>query len=172
MGQPEGAAGRTLWVVRHAHAAASSPRGDVGRPLDERGMAEAERLSATLASLVRDGHLARPDVVACSSADRARSTASILADAVGVGPPSVETGLYRADADDLLAWARQLPDAAATVAVVGHQPTVSDVVELLAGPDAAAPGMGTATAAVVHLAVARWAAVAAGDGRLVRLLRP
>jgi phosphohistidine phosphatase len=129
-------------------------------------------VSAMLVALVDGGALARPDAVVCSGAARARATAGVLAAALGTGPPAVEGALYRADADDLLAWARQLPDDAATVAVVGHNPAVSDLVDLLAGPDAAAPGMGTATVAVVHLAVPRWAAVAAGDGRLLRLLRP
>lgn len=175
-GPPAGAsgsgAGRLLWVVRHAHAAAGSPAGDVARPLDERGTAEAGRLAAALGALVVTGALARPDVVACSGAARARATADVLAGALGVGEPSVETELYRADADDLLTWVRRLPDVAVAVAVVGHNPAVSDLVDLLVGPDAAAPGMGTGSAAVVQLMVARWAETGPGDGRLVRLLRP
>lgn len=165
------AAPRTVWVVRHAHAKADSPQGDVGRRLDHRGRAQAEHVGATLAGLVDRGELRRPELVTTSSAARARQTAEALADALGLGAPDVDTRFYLADADDLLSWVRGLDDELSTVALVGHNPAMGDLVELLVGPGAAAPGFPTAAVAVIEVGGAGWSAVAAGDGVLVHSVR-
>lgn len=167
----DGAATRTLWVVRHAHAAAHAPEGDIGRPVDERGRAQLAALGRTLAGMVADGRLAAPALVATSTARRARETAEALALAVGAPAPVLETGFYRADADDLVAWLRGVDDGTDPVALVGHNPTMADLVDLLAGSDAAAPGFPTASVAVLALEAGRWSAVDAGGARLLHRLR-
>lgn len=160
-----------MWLVRHAHACSGSPSGDADRQVDGRGRAQLQRLGRQLAGLVAAGRLAQPAVMATSAAVRARQTAAALADAIGLPEPDVEAGLYRADADDLLAWLRSRHDGTDPVAVVGHNPTMADVVGWLVGPDAAPAGLATATVAVIELPAQRWSAVAPGTGRLVQLLQ-
>lgn len=157
-----------MWVVRHAHAAADSPLGDVGRRLDHRGRSQVGRVADRLAELVGDGSLRRPDVLATSPAARARQTAKALARVLGLGAPDVETAFYLADADDLLAWVRSLADDVTVVAVVGHNPAVGDLAALLAGPDAVAAGFPTAAVAVIDVGTGPWSTVTGGGGTLVR----
>lgn len=168
-GGPTG--GRALWVVRHAHAASGSATGDMGRPLDARGVAELSRVGAALGDLVASGALARPQLVLTSGAARARQTAVGLAAAVGAPSPSIETPFYRADAYDLLQWACGLDDAVEVAMLVGHNPAVAALTGLLVGSDAAG-GFPTATVAVVELTDAPWGSLVPGEGRLVRTIHP
>lgn len=126
-----------------------------------------------MAAAVAGGLVAAPALVASSAAARARHTAEVLATALGCGPPAVETAFYRAGADELLAWVRALDGLAAGPAVVvGHNPTVTDLVVLLAGPDAAALGLPTAAVVVMAFPARSWATVAAGEGRVVHRWQP
>ncbi len=120
-----------LYIVRHGHAerAASS---DERRPLSSEGHAQAAHLAGMFAEFVPP-LMARPTVVLSSGADRARLTAEIIAGAVGVEPKIEEalglSGSVRAVAELLSA----LADEHESVMIVGHNPTLSDLVEHLTG---------------------------------------
>jgi phosphohistidine phosphatase len=107
-----------------------------------------------------------PKLIVASDASRARQTADAAAAAFGLGPARLEPWLYRASAEEVMAWLWTLPDQLGAVMVVGHNPTmhvlVADLVTTSA-PDRFAPG----TVAVVHFGVDRWAALSPGAGRLL-----
>ena len=87
-----------------------------------------------------------------------------------------EPGLYRATVDDVVDLVRLVGADAATVAVVGHNPTVHQLVGHLAGPVAAGEalpeGLGTAGVVVLQVPAASWARLAAGDAHLLVATRP
>jgi phosphohistidine phosphatase len=66
---------------------------------------------------------------------RARQTWEIAAAALARPPTfSLEPALYAAEPLDVIDVARKAPDRAHTLLLVGHEPTLSETAELLAGP--------------------------------------
>lgn len=157
---------KTLLVMRHAKSSWADPgQADHDRPLNERGRRDAPRMGLWLA----EQGLA-PDAILCSSAARARETAEAVADASGADAPAVRPMLYGGDVEDYLAELRRLGDDVDVALIVGHNPTVSELVDALADAEEAMP-----TAAVAHLAlpVARWTELDEDvEGALAALWRP
>jgi phosphohistidine phosphatase len=118
-----------ILLIRHAIAV---PRGTPGipeadRPLTPRGRRRFRRAARGLARLA-----ARPDVLLTSPLLRARTTAELAARAWRRLPPVVEPSLAGESARAVLtALARQ--PAEATVALVGHEPLLSEILGLLLG---------------------------------------
>lgn len=164
---------RTLWILRHAKAVPHSPR-DHGRGLAARGRRQCEELAAHLPDMKQT-----PTLVLTSSATRALETAEGILPGLGADAEVVvEPGLYQADADDVIALVGQVDDALTEVMVVGHNPTIYELVLLLLDPADTAgrkkvePGLTTAALAVVSVDVDRWAQVAARHGHLEKLFVP
>jgi phosphohistidine phosphatase len=91
---------KTLVLVRHAKSAWDSPGlDDHERPLAERGLRDAPEMGRRLAErgLV-------PDVIRSSTAVRARTTAKLMAQALGVGADRVQLDerLYGAMPEEIL----------------------------------------------------------------------
>ena len=111
-------------VIRHAHAAQQSPgMPDAERPLTAEG---ARGFSAAARGLAR---LVRPDVLLTSPLRRARQTAA--AAAWGAIAATPEPALASRDVAAILD-ALEIHPLDATVAMVGHEPTVSALVSQLA----------------------------------------
>jgi phosphohistidine phosphatase len=123
---------RTLVLLRHAKAANPVGVADVDRPLTPRGHADATAAGAWLAARGLS-----PDVVICSPSRRTRETwhgvALHLPQAAKV---HYERAVYGGDSDDLLDLVVGADDGASTVLVIGHNPTMSQLSELL-DPDGA-----------------------------------
>lgn len=168
-----------LWILRHAKAASKGPDGDDhSRPLTGRGRRQSADVAAYLTEQVAAG-APTPDLVISSSATRARRTAEAAHGGLPAGVPlEIERALYGADADDVVARLRLVPDEVGAVMVVGHNPTFHDLALLLVSTDDAAgrarleAGFPTAALALVALDAAVWTEVAAGCGRLEELFVP
>ncbi|MGC3955945.1 MAG: histidine phosphatase family protein [Propionicimonas sp.] len=119
---------KTLLVLRHAKSSWRTPDLDIRRPLAERGIADARVAGGILAGYDLD-------VVLCSSAVRARQTWE-NAEAGGAACQDVRytEAIYHAWTDELLDEVRELPEEAPTALLIGHQPTLSDLVLTLAKP--------------------------------------
>ncbi len=115
----------------------------------------------------------------CSDAVRAEQTWHLAAAAGWPAPPPmrVDGRLYDASRSEVLAVLTETPDDVHTLACVGHEPTSSALVALLArtaDPDAAqglAAGLKTACAAVLTF-VGGWAGLEPGTCRLTALVTP
>ena len=165
---------RTLWVLRHAKAEPHRAE-DHGRKLAARGRLQCAELSEHLAGLAKG----RPKLVLSSSAARALETAEGVVEALGrKARIAVEPKLYQADADDVLDIVREVDDERAAVMVVGHNPTMLDLLErVVAASDTSghgqlAHGLPTAALGVVAFDVERWAELSFGAGRLQSLYVP
>src|SRR5436305_2680347 len=141
---------RVLVVLRHAKAERPTGVADKDRPLTERGHADAAAAGAWLAARAY-----RPDLVLCSPAKRTRQTWRGVSVALAGAPePEVrfEPALYHGGTEDALDLVRQIPAGAATVLLVGHNPTVSMLSALLDGTgDPAQDGLRTGGIAVHRL---------------------
>lgn len=142
---------RRLILMRHAEAVASSPDGDHGRPLSDRGHLEARAVGRALAD-----RGARPDHALVSSARRAQETWEGLSAAFGDVILEVARDLYDADSHALRQRIEAVEDDCGTLVLVGHNPAVHRLaVDLMidqaaapSGMDALAGGFPPATAVV------------------------
>jgi phosphohistidine phosphatase len=125
-----------LLIIRHAIAedrAEFARRGkdDEERPLTAKGAERMRQGALGLQSL-----LGRVDILATSPLRRARQTADIVQDALKAPKPTVTDALAPGRGPEALAaWLDPLP-AEATVAVVGHEPDLSELVGWLLGGQA------------------------------------
>ncbi len=116
---------RTLVLMRHAKSDYPDGVPDHDRPLAARGVREA----ALAGDWLRDA-VPAIDAVLCSTAVRTRQTL----ERTGVGAPvSFIERLYGATPGALLDEINQVDEQVATLLVVGHEPTVSQVSLGLAG---------------------------------------
>ncbi|HKA03760.1 MAG TPA: histidine phosphatase family protein [Acidimicrobiales bacterium] len=159
---------RTLVLVRHAKSSWDEPSlPDHDRPLARRGQKALPRM--------RD-HLERlrihPDVVLCSSAARTRQTLDGIRAALGKGADiEIEDDLYAADAEDLLARLRRLGDDVNSALVVGHNPGLADLADVLTGNEGAPDAVPTGAIAVLSLNT-RWSDLASATASLDSFWQP
>lgn len=169
---------RRLVLLRHAKAEPAGAVVDHERPLALVGRRQASAVGAAIAA----AGLA-PTHVLCSSALRTRQTWEIARAALAVaGAPepvvSVTDDLYDVSTGGLVGALQALPADAATVLVVGHEPTMSHAATTLAGTGSdelvvAQARLGVPTAAWSVLEHdGTWELVAPGALRLVALHRP
>jgi len=149
-------------VIRHAHAASQSAAvADAERPLTPEGERRFRAAARGLATLVT------PDALLTSPLRRARETAAIAGAAWGGLTPAPEPALASGGVDAILGLLEnQPPDA--TVALVGHEPTVSMLVAELTGLSSSDQvGFEPGAAALVE-----WASPGLGSCRLVWFMSP
>ncbi len=158
---------KELLILRHAKSSWADERlADHDRPLNARGERDAPRMGAFL----RAEDLV-PDLIVSSSAKRARKTAEAVADACGYeGDVRLSRHLYGAGPSVYLAVARACDDDVQRLMLVGHNPGIEELVELLS---ASYERMPTAALAHFELAVATWSAFTSiRTARLVNLWLP
>jgi phosphohistidine phosphatase len=125
--------GRTLVLLRHAKAETPGDMLDVDRHLTARGKADAVAAGAWLAE-----QGLQPGLVLCSPAARTRQTwhgvaVGLVRDTQEAAAPEVryEPGLYAGGRTEVVDLLRAVPDEVATVLIIGHNPTMSDISLLL-----------------------------------------
>ncbi|HNT25291.1 MAG TPA: histidine phosphatase family protein [Anaerolineales bacterium] len=158
---------KTLLLMRHAKSSWNHPETpDHDRPLNKRGKHDAPRMGR----LLREQDLV-PDHILSSTARRALDTARAVAEACAYeGEIEPQSDLYGSDAECYLDVLRHLPDAAGRVLVVGHNPIMEELVELLTG---AIEPMSTGALAQVDVPITGWMELTeACDSTLVRLWTP
>jgi phosphohistidine phosphatase len=160
---------KTLHLLRHAKSSWDEPGlADRERPLNKRGRRDAPRMGRALAALIPV-----PDIHV-SPARRARLTLAGLCDgwpALAARPASVEDALYTFSAAQVLDWLQRQPDQRSSLFVIGHNPALTDLINLLAGQPVCA-NLPTAAYARLGLRIGRWRDIGPGCGDLECLLRP
>ncbi len=121
---------RRLTLMRHADAQWKDPDiADFARPLNRRGIAEAEAMARRLAALQLI-----PDRLMASPARRTQQTSDIVARALALAARQVrhEEALYLAGARDILKIIRTTGPRVRHLMIIGHNPGISELVRLLA----------------------------------------
>jgi phosphohistidine phosphatase len=149
--------GRTLVLLRHAKADRPNGVPDVDRPLTERGHADSALAGAWL---VKHGYV--PDLVLASPSRRTRQTWHSVAVALAkAGSPTVryDRDLYDGSAADLLKVLQKSEPSFQTIMIVGHNPSVSQLSEMLdSSGEADSDGLRTCGIAI-HEVPDDWASV-------------
>jgi phosphohistidine phosphatase len=158
---------KTLYLMRHAKSSWKDNKlMDHERPLKKRGRKDAAGMGGLLSSKKRT-----PDIIYSSTAERARETAGIMAEKSGyIGEVHFDQKLYLAEPDTLVAFIHQAPDDAESILLVGHNPGMEALAQVLSGKIVALPA-----AAIAHfkLPVERWSDInLATQGELAHLWVP
>ena len=155
---------RVLVLVRHAKAESYAST-DHERALTDRGVVEAAQAGSWLAA-----RGVTPERALVSDALRARQTFEAMAGEAGwTLEPTLDSTLYEADADTVLDVVRDLEDEVTTALVVGHNPTIAFVAQVLdvgGSPQLATTGFPTAAVAVFEYD-GGWSDLAEGSATLV-----
>ena len=158
---------KTLLIMRHAKSSWSHiGLSDHDRPLNKRGLRDTPRMAKWIAQqdLV-------PEMVLSSTANRAQSTANVFVENCPGIDCEVQTTreFYHAPARIYLETAAEFPDAIRIAMVVGHNPGMEDLVEVLAGEYERMP---TAAIAWFEFQIDSWKRVARDTATLKDVWRP
>ena len=121
---------RTLHLLRHAKSSRGDPAvPDRERPLSKRGRKACKLVAAHL----QDAGI-RPDAVVCSPARRTLETLERIRPGLPEDADGwTEERIYDAAPEQLLALVREIPESYRRVLVLGHNPGVGGLADLLAG---------------------------------------
>jgi phosphohistidine phosphatase len=149
---------KTLLLVRHANALHKSTEGDFERQLSPTGLKEA----LLMANKVKEaGHV--PQIIISSEAARAKATAIIFADTLGLPAPQTQMAIYDGNEKKLLNIINKFPDETDNIALVGHNPDISNLLFLLTGKHVDVP---TCTVALLSFEFDEWEAISRNTGDL------
>jgi phosphohistidine phosphatase len=155
---------KQLYLLRHAEAAAKEARqDDKSRELTQTGIKDCMHLGAWL--VAQGIHF---DLFVSSSALRAEQTAELIAEAMKVENPKIQTEdvLYEASVRQLLDYVNNLEDGYNNVLLSGHNPAISYLAEYLTKADIGdmAPG----SVAIIQFDLRSWKEVSENTGDLVK----
>ena len=157
---------KSLLLMRHAKASPSDAGvADVDRSLAEEGRVAAKRIGQFLQT-----KKLTVDTVLSSSATRARETAAAVLLAAGMTlEVHPDQRLYEAGPLRLLEVISELRDDINTVLLVGHNPALEDLLQILTGrADHMSPG----TIARIDLNDSTWSQAVKENGTLQWIVRP
>ena len=160
-----------LLLLRHGKSDWGAGTDDYHRPLKNRGKRGAQRIGTWMwqQDVV-------PDHIISSPATRARETAYKAAKSMGLGVANVllDERVYLSSTDDLLEVLRACPATTHRAMLVGHNPSLEDLLTRLVSDTIAIPDDGkllpTATLARLELAC-EWDAVNTNCARLLSITR-
>ena len=155
-----------LTLIRHGNAEwKDSTIADFDRPLNKRGIGEAEGIGKVL----MENDLV-PDLLLASTARRTQQTAEIAGRMLGLPTRRVKFAeqLYLARAEVILTLAQSTGPKVTHLAVVGHNPGISELARNLAPEDTPIAELSTASACTLTFIVQSWDALAAPATRAVR----
>ncbi len=154
---------KTLYLVRHAKSSWNNANmSDHARPLNDRGKRDAPHMGERLRE-----RTPQPSIIISSSAVRAESTATILAEAIDypIEDLKIDERLYGAESNDVLVIIRELNDAIDCAMFVGHNPTFTHVINALSGSQL--EEVPTCSMAVLTFPTNTWSKISQTQGELL-----
>ena len=144
---------KSVLVLRHAKSSWKHPDlTDHERPLNKRG----KRDAPSIGRLLKREHLV-PDIIISSTAIRARATAEAVAKASGYkGDITFNGSLYAAGPQAYIDALHDSSDEYVRVLIIGHNPGLEELVEILTGEIHLMP---TCSLAHVKLRVGKWSEI-------------
>ena len=154
---------KTLYLVRHAKSSWNNANmSDHARPLNDRGERDAPRMGKRLRA-----RQPQPQIIICSSAVRAKTTATILAETIGY-PTSdlkIDERLYGAEPNNVIAIIQEIDASIECAMLVGHNPTFTDLVNVLGRCEI--ENMPTCSMAVLTFPMGTWSEISQVQGELL-----
>lgn len=158
---------KTLLLMRHAKSSWKDPElQDIDRPLNKRGERDAPRMGKLLK---KEGLI--PDIIVSSPAQRTKATAEAVADKLDYEKDILYVdSLYLGEPHEYIEMLRSLSDEVDTALVIGHNPGLEGLVQILSGKVVSLP---TGAIAYLRVPVRAWSALTVHiDCKLAELWRP
>lgn len=158
---------KTLLLMRHGKSSWKDPDlPDRERPLAKRGIKDSRRMGL----FIQEKELI-PQRILCSSAKRAVQTAQLFCETCGC-PDTVEVldELYMAEAETYIQTLRTLPEELERVMIIGHNPGLEFLLQMLSGELVSLP---TTVVAHLTLPIQHWSELNDHtEGTLVEVWKP
>jgi phosphohistidine phosphatase len=155
---------KKLLLIRHAKAEKDTSVKDINRPLKYIGIQDA----GFMADRIKEKSII-PQIIITSPALRTKTTAEIFADHLLLPAPETKKAIYEASQQTWLKVINQLPDQYDFIAIVGHNPGVSQILYYLTGE---AREVHTSTVALIDFETDDWASVSGETGKLAYYSSP
>lgn len=117
---------KRIYIVRHAKAEQKNYDKDYERDLNKKGEQEIKDMLKKLKA-----RKFKPDCIISSAALRAARTARLLAKGLSVKKVHFDEKIYTADENELFEYLKNLDDKYEQVCIVGHNPALRELCELL-----------------------------------------
>ena len=150
---------KKLLLIRHAKATHESGYIDFERPLQERGLQDA----AVMAGRLKEKNLI-PEILVASPALRTLSTANVFAQHLAISQLQTNKDIYEATILALIKVINALPDENDFIALVGHNPGMSDLLYYLTGQIQDVP---TCAMMLIEFDTDSWMEIIEDAGKLV-----
>ncbi len=157
---------KTLFLLRHAKSSwENASLSDFERPLNKRGLNAAPFMGEKILY-----NRFQIDSIVSSPAERARQTAILVKEAALINSDiQYDKRIYEATARRLLEVVSETNKDKNSIMLVGHNPGMEQLVEILTGETQTMP---TAALAVIDLQINRWKEISERCGTLRKMIRP
>lgn len=152
--------GKYLSFMRHAKSSWRYPElHDYDRPLNERGLADAPIMGRKLKKMGIS-----PDMILCSPANRAISTARIICDKINFSlhKLKLDDKIYTATSWQMLDIIKAIDNKYESILVIGHEPMISQTIEILTG--VSIEKFPTCAFLQMELSISKWSEIIAESG--------
>jgi len=153
---------KTIYLVRHAKSSWKYPNlDDFERPLNKRG-----RINAPFMGKVLQKLKVTPDLVISSPANRAATTARIIAAAINYPLENIRysESIYEFSENALIHVVKQIDDTVNKAMVVGHNPAINGLANYIG--DQPIGNIPTSGVYCVKLDISSWAKISEHCGKL------
>jgi phosphohistidine phosphatase len=150
---------KRLLLIRHAKATHDTDYKDFERPLKKSGIKDSETMAERLKA---QDYI--PQIVISSPSLRTKTTADIFAEHLSVSKIQTDKAIYEASEEDLLNIINEFPDQYNFIALVGHNPAISQLLYYLTGQIKNVP---PCAIAVIDFEFGEWKLISGNTGNLV-----
>jgi len=150
---------KKLLLIRHAKAEQGTNTADFERPLTKSGINDATIMAQRL---VNKGY--KPELIVASPSLRTHTTANIFSEHLLSHEVETNIKIYDASESTLLHIINTLPDERDVIAIVGHNPGISQILYYLTGKIKDVP---TCALAVIEFDETEWKALSMEMGELI-----
>ena len=155
---------KKLLLIRHAKAVHVNGMNDFERPLKPSGIEDATMMAQRLHT-----HGIIPQLIISSPALRTITTANIFSEHLAVHAVETNEHIYEASEGALLQVIDKFPGERDFIALVGHNPGISEILYYLTGES---KDMATCAVAVIEFDLDKWSEVSLNNGNLLHYDKP
>jgi phosphohistidine phosphatase len=153
---------KTIYLVRHAKSSWKYPSlDDFERPLNKRGRRNAPFMGGILKKLK-----VNPDLIMSSPANRAATTARIIADSIDYPLEEIQYDetIYASSEYDLVQVIQELDNSVNQAMLVSHNPALTDLANSIG--DTSISNIPTCGVCCINLNISSWAKIGEQRGKL------
>ena len=165
---------RELYLVRHAKASWAHPElEDIKRELTDQGKQDAKRMATWLKHRLQQ-EKSKIDIILSSNADRALATAHIFANELGLKDDKLEINpiIFENTVSALVPLIHHIDDKHATAMIVGHNPSLIELINNYLFDDHPATTFQTGAICCIQFDTKHWSKLSEVSNKLLFIESP